>query len=96
MLAALSSTEGYTPTDRYRDFRRVFMSSDEGKRVLREILGWCHLLRPSVMALPIDTGHVLLREGERNIGLKLLATVNTDPPQQPTKATKTRKHRGAS
>ena len=39
MLQALPSVEGYAPMDRYRDFKKVF-STDEGKRVLREILSW--------------------------------------------------------
>lgn len=74
-------TGKYSAKDRYTDFRRVLMGSDEGKRVLGEILSWCHMFKPSVMGSPVDPNAVLVREGERNIALRLLTTITKEPPQ---------------
>ena len=68
-----------TPQDKYRAFRKVFMDSDEGKQVLREILSWCHLLKPSVMGSPIDSNAVMVLEGERNLGLRLIMSLTVEP-----------------
>ena len=73
-------------TDRYRDFRQVFMGSDQGKRVLHDILGMCHLLRPSPISRPIDGLLMAMREGERNIGLGILSVMHNEPPPQPDQA----------
>lgn len=81
-LANLPTAEGYTPNDRFHDFKKLF-TSDEGKRALREILSWCHLLKPSVIGSPVDSHLMAMREGERNIGLRLLATINNEPRPRP-------------
>lgn len=93
MLANLPSSQGYLPKDRFLDFRRVFTGSDEGKRVFVEILSWGHMLRPSVLASPIDPYLTHMRDGERNIALRLLATVNNEPKEPPKKATRTSKEK---
>jgi len=54
-----------------QDFRRVFLGDAAGKRVLHTILAWSHLYRSSVVDGDAHATHVL--EGERSIGLKLLA-----------------------
>lgn len=81
MLASLPSQEGYTPMDRYRDFRKVF-GSDEGKRVLREILSWGRMFRAPLLGKPIDPYAMAVAFGEKNIALKLLATVHSEPPEK--------------
>ena len=86
-LTSLPAAEGYTPNDRWHDFRKVF-TSDEGKRALREILSWCHLLKPSIISTPIDSHLMAMREGERNIGLRLLATINNEPRPKPERTTR--------
>ncbi len=86
-LASLPAAEGYTPNDRYHDFKKLF-TTDEGKRALREILSWCHLLKPSIIGSPIDSHLMAMREGERNIGLRLLATINNEPRPQPERTTR--------
>lgn len=81
ILASLPSAEGYTPMDRYRDFKKVF-STDEGKKVLREILAWGRMFRSPVLGKPIDPYAMAIAFGERNIALKLLATINDEPKEQ--------------
>lgn len=78
----------YTPQDRFHDFRQLFMGSDQGKRVFKEILSWGHIFQSSVTGNPVDSNRVLVREGERNISLKLMAAVNLEPPIQPEKQEK--------
>ena len=82
-LAALPSQEGYSPVERYRDFRKVF-STDEGKRVLREILSWGRLFRAPILGKPIDPYAMAVAFGERNLALKLMATVYTQPTDKPS------------
>ncbi len=84
LLASLPSAEGYTAQDKYRDFRRVLLGSDDGKRVLREILAWGHQLQPSAVGRPIDGLATHFRDGERNIGIKLLKTLLIEPKEGPT------------
>ena len=90
-ITALPSSTGYTPEERYQDFRRIFTGSEEGKRVFREILSWAHLLQPSVRSTPIDPYLTHIREGEANIGRRLLITVTREPPDKPL--TQTRKQK---
>lgn len=83
MLAGLPSTTGYTPKDRFADFRKVFDGTPEGRRVLSEILSWGHMLKPSMVGSPVDPYLTHMRDGERNIALRLLATVNNEPQEKP-------------
>ncbi len=83
LIAALPSAEGYSPDDKYRDFRQVLLGSDAGKRVLREILTWTHTLRSSVIGRPIDPYLTHVHEGERNIGIKLQNTLLFEPKAKP-------------
>ena len=83
-LNGLAKSGSYLPKERYHDFRKVFGTA-EGQRVMREVLSWCHLLKPSVYGAPIDANLVMLREGERNIGLKLLSIYHNEPPERPEK-----------
>lgn len=68
--------EGYGPVERYRDFRQVF-ASPAGRRVLWQILEWAHLFRP--VAVRGDSNETYRRDGERNVGLRILATLNAEP-----------------
>lgn len=53
------------------DDLRWLLSSDRGRRVIWQILELTHLFQPSYA--PGDTEMTFVREGERNIGLKLQA-----------------------
>lgn len=88
VVSSLPAPAEYAEADRFRDFRTVFMGSDEGKRVLREILRWTHQSRPSfAVAGPIDPYRTHIHEGERNIGLRLIDTLTRQPrPQRPRRA----------
>lgn len=76
---------GYGPVERTRDFRRVF-ASPAGRRVLWQILEWAHLFRP--VAVKGDSHETYRRDGERNIGLRILATLNAEPLERATEAQK--------
>jgi len=81
VIESLPSLDNYTSRDRYNDFRKVF-STDEGRRVLKELLSWGRMFRPSVFGSPVDPYLTHIREGERNFALRLLSTYSTDPPEQ--------------
>ncbi len=69
------------PIDRYRDFRRVFLSTDEGRRVLDDILWLAHVNRPLSGR---DNPYVLnSSEGQRVLALKIAAIAHIEPPAEP-------------
>jgi hypothetical protein len=84
-LANAVAVEPYTPEDRYRDFRHVFMASETGRRVLREILAWAHMAKTSMVRGDAFATH--FAEGERNIGIRLLVTATVEPRRLPMQAT---------
>lgn len=77
--------------DRYNEFRRLFMGSDEGKRVLREILAWGYLFAPPNLGNPVDSNLNLMVTGQMNIVRKLLKVVNIEPPERPEQTTNTQR-----
>ena len=85
-LNELPITENYTPKDRYNDFRQIFMGSEQGKRVYRELLSWGNYFNISLQGNPIDPLRMAVNLGHRNFATRLIAAVNIDPPEQPTKA----------
>ncbi len=88
LLAKLSIPEDYDPVDRYNDFRKVFLETDQGRRVFKQILGWGHLLKSHlVQPRPIDPYSVMGAEGERNLALRIFAVMLVEPPKRPDKQT---------
>ena len=86
-LAQLPISGSYTPQEKFQDFRQMFSVSEQGKRVLYEILSHCHIYKSSVNGPPpIDTNAVIFSEGERNVALWLLKIINNEPKVPPTKA----------
>ena len=69
--------ERYTDADRYRDFRRVFLGTAEGRRCLYQIFDWAHVFHSSVA--PGDPYMTHFQDGERSIGLQILAVLNAEP-----------------
>jgi hypothetical protein len=84
-VTSLPSLKDYSEQDRYREFRRVFLDTDGGPRVLAEILSWGRLFKQSVVASPVDANLLLIREGQRNMTIALLNTIYNEPSQKPTK-----------
>lgn len=77
----------YEPMDRYRDFRRVFLGSDEGKRVLFEIMRMGRMANPTIPpGKPIDPLGMAVMNGERNLVLRLLAIIAHEPAAKPAAA----------
>lgn len=68
---------GYGAAERRRDFRSVF-ATPAGRRVLWSLLDWCGLFRPvAVKGDPYETYH---RDGRRDIGLRIIRTLEAAPP----------------
>lgn len=82
-LARSYPGKAYRPMDRYRDFRRVFLDSEQGRRVLYEILSWSGMFRSSAVQAKFETNETFFHDGEENIGLKLMATMHAEPKERP-------------
>lgn len=82
----------YTKMDRYRDFRRVFLETEEGKHVLFELMGWAGMYRALPMNPDQKDRDVFVALGERNFILRLLSTINLEPKtDKPEKTVRKRK-----
>ena len=68
----------YGPRQRWQDFRAVLTETPEGQRVLWQLLEWSRLYRP--VAVHDEPHMTYFRDGERNMGLRVLATLNAEPP----------------
>ena len=79
----------YTDMDRYRDFRAVFLGSDQGKRVLYEILGWGRMFQSSPLIGKFETNHTFFHEGERNLALRIFTASRVEPTERPAMQSKT-------
>jgi len=72
--------EGYGAVERYKDFRAVFLGDStaaQGNRVLWQIFEWCRMYQR--VAAPGDAHETYFRDGERNIGLRILVALNHEP-----------------
>ena len=87
ILAELSVPEDYNPIDRYNDFRKVFLETEQGRRVFKQILGWGSLLRVHPMKSPIDPYMTERLEGQRNLVLRIFAIMLVEPSKRPDKQT---------
>jgi len=80
IAADLPDPRGYGPEDLYRDFVRTF-STPSGRRVLAQILVWCNVWdRSHVTGDALETAK---NEGARDIGLRVMETMNFEPAQLP-------------
>jgi hypothetical protein len=59
-----------------RDYQHVF-GSVAGQRVLHDLMHVGHMLRPTYVVK--DRDQMTLREGERNMVLRILTILKTDP-----------------
>ncbi len=83
ILADLSIPEDYSDADRYNDFRKVFLETEPGRRVLKQVLGWGGLLKVHPMRSPIDPCMTERLEGARNLALKIFAIMLVEPKKRP-------------
>lgn len=76
---------GYSRTDRYRDFNRVFFGTAEGRRVLSQIVDACE--GPQLLETELNN-HALLaaRAWTRRIGALISAWASVPPPKEDIKA----------
>ena len=82
-LAASYPGKTYKPMDRYRDFRRVFLSDEQGRRVLYEVMSFCGMFRSAAPRANFDPYHTAFLNGQQDIAFKLLATMNAEPKARP-------------
>lgn len=82
-LAASHPGKGYTKMDRYRDFRRVFLSDEQGRRVLYEIMAFCGMFQSAAPRAKFDPHQTMFFNGQQDIGFRLLATMNAEPKARP-------------
>jgi len=61
------------------DFNIVF-NSESGKRVLEEIMAYCHVLEPLLTA---DPNEILIREGRRDVANMILSAMKYTPADYP-------------
>lgn len=73
----------YSRTDRYRDFNRVFHGTEEGRRVLSQIVDACE--GPQLLESELNN-HALLaaRAWTRRIGALISAWASVPPPKEET------------
>ncbi len=81
MIAANAPPGGSHAIDRRKDFRSLFQSTPEGRRVLAEILVRCQLWERSYV--PGDAYETARREGMRDIGLWIMEIVDDEPGEPP-------------
>ena len=65
----------YTHLRRHQDFRAVF-GSEQGKRVLWQILDWSGIYRTTIGK---DRNETYFNEGQRALGLSILRTIHMEP-----------------
>lgn len=80
-LRGVQFGDRYDDADRYRDFRRVFLDTAEGRRCLYQIFDWAHVFHTS--AAPGDPYMTHFQDGERSIGLQILSVLNAEPAAEP-------------
>lgn len=89
LFADLSATHPgkgeYSHLDRYADFRAVFLATDQGRRVLYEILSWGHMFAATPMLGQFEANKTFFLEGERNIALRIFDTAHKEPPEKPAR-----------
>ena len=78
--------EGYDDSQAHADFRRVLLGSEAGKRVFFQIIDWCGLFRTSMSS---KQGFAEFKEGRRDVGLKVLEAVYSEPSEEAPLAEKT-------
>lgn len=74
----------YSVRDRTRDFRALFSVTEQGRRVLAQVLSRCRLWDRTYAG--DDTHETAFREGNRDIGLWLMDVMEAEPRDAPASA----------
>jgi|GEM_PF-2146405 len=88
LIGMIGREERLGSNDRYRLYRRVFIDTAEGRKVLNDILANCHIYHTSHGKH--DALNTAFLEGERNVALRIVHTINKEPAEMPTKAKEAR------
>ncbi len=83
-LATSHPGKQYQKIDRYRDFRRVFLDSEQGRRVLYELLALCGMYKSAAPRAKFDPYETMFLNGQQDIAFTLLGTLNIEPKARPT------------
>jgi hypothetical protein len=78
--------------DAYRDFRAVFVDDERGRRVLSQILAWGRIMGTT---FDPDSHHMAMLNGQRELALLVLSTVEVEPAARPKAAVRPRTSRAA-
>jgi len=77
--------------DRHREFRNIFLGTDEGRRVLYEILSMAKLSAINAPEIgDIDTKRMLLNEGKRHLAAAIINVVHKEPKTDKPKQAQSR------
>lgn len=81
----LLQSQGYaTEMERYQDFRQVFLGSDQGRKVLNEIMRWGHAFRSNSNVAGYDPVKMNIADGQRGLANRILTTAHVEPKAKPT------------
>lgn len=83
-LAGSHPGRNYKPMDRYSDFRRLFLETEQGRRVFYEIMSFCGMYKSAAPRANFDPYQTMFFNGQQDIGYRLLAAMNVEPKSQPT------------
>lgn len=84
ILRASHPGKRYPKIDKYRDFRRLFLDTEEGRRVLYEILSFCGMYRSAAAEAKFDPNYTMFLNGRQDIAFRLLDLINNEPVERPT------------
>ena len=86
LLDVTANPDNYTDTDRYREYRQVFLGSQAGERVLRDILLKTGYSFPGAVmqgaeARPPTPDEALWQGGARDVGYSIMRTLAIEPKE---------------
>lgn len=73
----------YAPMDRYRDFRQVFLATEQGRRVLWEILDMGHMTAVPCVLAGFDTNRTNFFGGRQALAIDIFKAVHIEPTEPP-------------
>ncbi len=73
----------YNQMDKYRDFRAVFLGSEQGRRVLYEILSMGHMFTSAPVLGGFEPNRTMFHGGEQNVVLGIFRTAHVEPKAVP-------------